>query len=141
MLLADGGLLVGELHAIEHEKLLVDSDLLSRVTLPLAEVPAVLVHPPSDRHRRDQLVRRLQAAKGDTDRVLLDNGDELTGTIAALHDDVLSLESEGGKLEIELARIAAVIFDPALRKHAADKGPRRSGPERRQPPAGSYARG
>lgn len=116
MLLADGGLIVGDVREIDREKLLIDTDLLGRVRLPLAAVPAVLPHPPSDRHRRDQLVRRLLADDGETDRVLLDNGDELSGTVAALHDDVLSLETEAGKLEIEQARIAAVMFNPALRR-------------------------
>ncbi len=116
VLLADGGLIVGDVREIDREKLLIDTDLLGRVRLPLAAVPAVLPHPPSDRHRRDQLVRRLLADDGETDRVLLDNGDELSGTVAALHDDVLSLETEAGKLEIEQARIAAVMFNPALRR-------------------------
>jgi hypothetical protein len=119
VLLADGSLIVGDVREIDREKLLLDSELLARATLRLDAVAAVLLHPPSDRHRRDQLVRRLLSARGESDRVLLDNGDELSGTIAALHDDVLTLESATGKIEIELARIAAVIFNPSLRRPAA----------------------
>ncbi len=118
VLLTDGSLIVGDVREIDREKLLLDSDLLGLATLRLDAVPAVLFHPPSDRHRRDQLVRRLLTAGGESDRVLLDNGDELSGTLAALHDDVATLETATGKIEFELGRIAAVIFNPTLRRPA-----------------------
>ena len=121
VLLADGSLIVGDVREIDREKLLLDSDLLAHAALRLDAVAAVLLHPPSDRHRRDQLVRRLLSAGGESDRVLLDNGDELSGTVAALHDDARSLLElfPTGKIEVELARIAAVIFNPSLRRPAA----------------------
>jgi hypothetical protein len=114
VLLTGGGLIVADVREIDREKLSLDSELLGRVPLPLESVPAILFHPPSDRHRRDQLIRRVLSLRGEGDRLLLDNGDELPGTIAALHDDVLSLETAAGKLEIELPRIAAVVFNPGL---------------------------
>ena len=119
MLLTNGSLIVGDVHEIDREKLLLDSELLGRATLPLDAVTAVLLHPPSDRHRRDQLVRRLLSAGGESDRILLDNGDELAGTVAALHDDVLTLENADGKIEVELPRIAAILFNPSLRRPVA----------------------
>jgi hypothetical protein len=119
VLLADGSQIVGDVHEIDREKLLLDSDLLGRAALPLGTVTAVLLHPPSDRHRRDQLVRRLLSTGGENDRILLDNGDELAGTVAALHDDVLTLESADGKVEVELARITAIVFNPSLRRPGA----------------------
>ncbi len=116
VLLTDGSLIVGEVREIDREKLILDSDRLGRPALRLDAVAAVLFHPPGDRHRRDQFVRRLLTTGGESDRVLLDNGDELSGSVAALHDDVLTLESAAGKIEVELPRIAAVIFNPSLRR-------------------------
>ena len=124
VLLANGGLIVADVRQIDREKLALESDLLGSVALPLDVVPAVLFHPPSDRHRRDQLVRRLLSAGGESDRVLLDNGDELSGTLAALHDDVATLETDTGKIEVELARIAALVFNPTLARRSESRGQR-----------------
>ncbi len=124
VLLADGGLIVADVRQIDREKLALESDLLGSVALPLDVVPAVLFHPPSDRHRRDQLVRRLLSAGGESDRVLLDNGDELSGTLAALHDDVATLETDTGKIEVELARIAALVFNPTLARRSESRSQR-----------------
>ncbi len=122
ILLADGGLILADVREIDREKLALDSDLLGAVALRLDAVSAVLFHPPSDRHRRDQLVRRLLTIGGESDRLLLDNGDELPGTLAALHDDAVTLETGAGKVEVELARVAAVVCNPSLARPAGSGG-------------------
>ena len=141
VLLTDGSLIVGEVREIDREKLILESDRLGRPALRLEAVAAVLFHPPGDRHRRDQLVRRLLTTGGESDRVLLDNGDELSGSVAALHDDVLTLEAAAGKIEVELPRIAAVIFNPSLRRPVESSRLRAPGrPRRRQSSVGHVAR-
>ena len=62
--------------------------------------------------------------QGDTDRLLLDNGDELKGTVRSIRPDTVEggtsqngaveLDAEVGPVSIELTRIVAVIFNPAL---------------------------
>jgi hypothetical protein len=147
ILLADGGLLVAQLTAIDREKLTARSELFGDVALPAGAALAVIVHPPADPHRRDRLVARLlggddrtdlnsadvERARGDApaadardksapdkvvaDRVFLDNGDELLGTIALWHDDTLSVETDAGRVDLEAAQITAL----QLRQKAPDR--------------------
>jgi hypothetical protein len=51
---------------------------------------------------------------GQADRVLLDNGDELGGTISSLDANKLRLESDVGAVDLEIAKVGAVIFNPIL---------------------------
>ena len=67
LLLADGGLLVGELVAIDHGWVSVRSDSLGEVVLPAGLVRTVLVHPPADSRRRDQLLAGLAPDAGHPD--------------------------------------------------------------------------
>jgi hypothetical protein len=131
LLLADGGLLVGQLLAIDQGRVSVRSDSLGEVVLPAGLVRTVLVHPPADSRRRDQLLAGLapdagQADDADTatappagraggegasrDRVSLDNGDQLEGTILRWRDDTLSIETDAGTVELEAPRVAAIRF-------------------------------
>jgi hypothetical protein len=133
VLLADGGLLVAQLAAIDAGRLKVKSDLFGDVTLPAGTALAVLVHPPADAHRRDQLISRLLTGdrrpnpdqadgdrppadaapggeKNDLDQVFLDNGDELLGTVAAWHDEVLSVDADAGRVILDAPQVTAIRF-------------------------------
>jgi hypothetical protein len=88
----------------------IDSDLLGRINLPRAEVVAVLWHPPHDITMRDQWVRKLLTDDGPGDRVSLENGDELRGSITAISGDTISLETDTGNVAIETRRSSAVRF-------------------------------
>ncbi len=114
LLLADGSLLVGDPVGSDKRNLKAESLLLGPIELPLELVTAAVFHAPADRRRRDLLLDRLAAATGSTDRLLLVNGDELTGSVAQLETDKVHLETEVGPVEIETARVAAILFNPAL---------------------------
>jgi hypothetical protein len=73
-----------------------------------------LLRAPLEAAARDQLLARLAAPGGQTDRVLLDNGDELTGTLGGLDERLLRLETDGGTLDVEVDKVSAVMFNPAL---------------------------
>lgn len=117
--LADGSLLVADLLAIRDEKITVVSPSLGAVELPLTQLSVYLLHPPTDPWRRDALLERLVTEKGETDRLVLDNGDELTGTLAASDGTTLQFESTIGgvanKIDVPVENIAAILFNPALR--------------------------
>ncbi|HEY1785650.1 MAG TPA: hypothetical protein VGG30_08885, partial [Pirellulales bacterium] len=153
LLLADGGLLIAELTAIDREKLTVKSELFGDVTLPAPAVLAVLLHPPADPHRRDQLVGQMSGAAGGQnpadagaessradasaagtdragidrggvqrasgDRVFLDNGDELRGTVAAWHNDSLSVDTDAGRVDLAAAQITAIQFHRPVVENSA----------------------
>jgi NPCBM/NEW2 domain-containing protein len=126
LLLVDGSLLVGELATIDREQIMIRSDLLGEVTLPAGSVLAILVHPPADPHRRDQLAGRVvpenrpatdddapRAAANDRanlDRVILDNGDQLDGSLTRWHDEMLAIETDAGPVELEAERVTAIQF-------------------------------
>jgi hypothetical protein len=56
----------------------------------------------------------LRSATGESDRVILANGDKLAGRLESIRDDKLRLEAELVVADIELHRIRAIIFDPSL---------------------------
>lgn len=136
ILLTDGGLLVAQLAAIDRGQLSLKSDLFGDVALPAGAVLAVLLHPPADPHRRDQLVSKLLASDSRADQgaiapdnpddavapkpqaagkllpdtILLDNGDELPAAVALWHNDVLAVDTDAGRVELEAAQITAIQF-------------------------------
>lgn len=129
VVLAGGGLLVAESVQIADERLNIVSATVGKASLPLELISGIVLRPPSDRALHDQLLARLASPGGETDRVLLDNGDELTGTIAGMTTDptgahTLTLKTEAGGAETSIAgeRLVAIVFNPTL----VDK-PRASG--------------
>ncbi len=114
ILLEGGGLLVADVKSLEKETLACDGDVIGAVKLPLESVTGVLWRPPAERAAHDALHRRMREATGADDRVLLDNGDELRGAIAALTEDRLTIDTAAGPTRVELARVVAVVFNPSL---------------------------
>jgi hypothetical protein len=119
LLLADGGTLVAELKDSDKDRLAVDSDLFGELSLPLELLRGIMFHPPGDRQQRDLLAHRLllaakSPAAADTDRVILENGDELTGNVLALDGSRIELKSTVGTISVETSRISLLAFNPAL---------------------------
>jgi hypothetical protein len=118
VVLANGGMLVvAEMLGIKNDKLVAESDTLASPTvrLPISSVAGLIYQAPLDRARRDLLEDRLLTATSDSDRVLLTNGDELSGTIAALSDKALQLKTVAGTTPVDVSRLTALIFNPSLR--------------------------
>ncbi len=120
--LSGGGWFVGELLALDSEHLTLDSDLFGEMKLPLELLAGCTPHPPSDRTERDALGRKMLQSSGKTDRVMLDNGDELTGKIMALKTNKLEIRTANGPLTLELAKASSFIFNPALAADTRPKG-------------------
>ncbi len=116
LVLADGGLLVAEVLTIDAEKLTVESALFGRLTLPLETVAGVVFQLPPVAARRDRLLDRVGSAKGDADSVWLLNGDEISGLIEAVQQDTVRVQADIGPIAIEIARIAALVFNPDLKQ-------------------------
>src|SRR5258708_29082068 len=97
IILAGGGLIVADSVKIDKDQLHAQSQVFGSLTLPLEVIAGVIFRPPFGRSAGDQLLTRISTSTGQTDRVLLDNGDELTGTITNLLDASLALETDAGK--------------------------------------------
>ena len=139
VLLADGGVLAAEILSSDEDRLKVDSELFGMLEIPLELVAGAIYHPPVDARRRALLVARLRAdARGErtedgaeirpgaprvnSDRLILENGDELSGAIAAIGENKLQLKTPGGPVEIELDRVVAISFNPSLLSQARPRG-------------------
>ena len=115
LVLADGSLLTAEVVAADKDRLTVDSNLFGTLKLPLESLAGVVFHAPSDQRRHDSLLDRLARASGETDRLILDNGDELTGLFDGLADNTVTLKTDVGSVPIKSDRIVAILFNPTLR--------------------------
>ena len=123
----DGGMLVAEVRQMNEDRLEVDSPLFGRLALPLEVVQGLIVASPTSPRQRDRLAARLfvSQAEGrpiDSDRAILDNGDEITGSVQRLDEHALELKSSVGSAKIELAKIAGLAFNPSLLVRPSHRG-------------------
>jgi len=120
LVLADGGLLTGQVYGVDKERLTADSDLFGLVELPLERMAGVVFELPADRHARDLLFDRVGRATGDSDRLILNNGDEVAGRLEHVDDRLIRLTAAVGSVDVEVHRVRALVFNPAL---LARRGP------------------
>lgn len=113
-LLVSGGAIVAELTELDKETLRGRSLVFGKLGMPLGAIAGVLVHPPADETRRDDLSKRIREASGDHDRLILDNGDELTGALESLKDESISIQTATGVVSVELGKLTAIVFNPAI---------------------------
>ena len=87
------------------------ADALTPATfpIPLSRVRGVLVRPPADLALRDRLLHELSDAKGDEDRILLENGDLLSGTLLPPVDPKLPPGAAGPPERGAVAAPAAIV--------------------------------
>jgi hypothetical protein len=109
-LFSDGGLMVAELTELDKDTLRGESELFGKLSLNVSSLVGIVVRPPGDRVKRDALIASLMAPQRESDRVVLDNGDELTGIVDAISDRSLAVVNAGSRIDLELARVAAVSF-------------------------------
>ncbi|HEV3138568.1 MAG TPA: NPCBM/NEW2 domain-containing protein [Pirellulales bacterium] len=126
ILLAGGGLVVLDSVEVKGEQLRGESQLFGTLDLPLETIAGIVFHPPLARAGDDRLAARIDAPTGQSDRVLLENGDELTGTIVSLEEKVLTLQTAdrvgADKVDVETKTVAAVIFNPTLIQKSRPSG-------------------
>jgi hypothetical protein len=109
VVLADGGLLAAELIEANPKQITVESDFFGQVRLPAALVAGVVLRGSADPIRQDELIDRMLAATS-TDRLLLANGDEVSGTLQAVREGAVQWQADVGPLRVETARITALVL-------------------------------
>jgi hypothetical protein len=122
LLLVDGGQLAGSVARADREQIQLESPVFGNLTLPISQVIAVVRLAPSVPEPRDVLLSRITQIREKSDWLLLENGDELTGSILSLTQDSVQLESNIGPAPIEMNRVRAIIFNPALHGGAPRSG-------------------
>ncbi|NLE39198.1 MAG: hypothetical protein GX621_14340 [Pirellulaceae bacterium] len=113
--LIDGGILPAEPVRIEGGHAVLESDSLGNVRVPLESLAGLIFAWPAGRVEQDRFVERLLQANGSSDRVLLANGDWLTGVVAAFDGRSLRVDNDGESNDLPRDRLGAVVFNPALR--------------------------
>jgi hypothetical protein len=114
VLLAGGGLIAAAEAHTENEQLHIESSLLGERVIPLEFVAGIIFRPPYDPQQRDRLVNRVRENSARNDQLLLENGDELPGTVISIGDKDVDFETQGKRVTVERSRIAAVGFDPTI---------------------------
>ncbi|HJT32644.1 MAG TPA: NPCBM/NEW2 domain-containing protein [Pirellulales bacterium] len=145
VILTDGSLLVvRDVLKTDEGRVLLDSDAFGEFALPRSAIAAILLHPPIDPQRRDRLAGRFTPSprqEGEpasparpspsSDRLLLENGDELVGRITAVTDSGVEFAADIGPLTVDRQRIIALAFSLppfAVRKDDVARSERRPSP-------------
>jgi hypothetical protein len=116
VLLADGGQLACTLRGADEETVQLDSPIFGKLALPISQVKLIVLWAPAACEPRDRLLAQAEHEGGESDRLLLENGDKLAGMIHSITHQTIELESEVGTARIELAKVDAILFNPALRE-------------------------
>jgi len=119
LVLAVGGYLPAAVLGADKAELSVDSARLGPLKLPLDALAGIVFRPPSHPSELDALLDRIALEQGQADRVILDNGDEVSGLIETIQSDKLTIKGNIGLKEVSVRRIVALLFNPALRQRPA----------------------
>lgn len=122
VLLADGTLLAAEVLSLNQQHALVDWRLAGETKVARELVRAVALHTPADRLRREQMLDALLEAPGNSDQLMLANGDQSQGTLDGLDDRKLRFISTLGPTAVDLHRVRAITFHPALTRSIPASG-------------------
>ncbi|HEX4000043.1 MAG TPA: NPCBM/NEW2 domain-containing protein [Pirellulales bacterium] len=114
VLLVDGSLIVADIADIDKQRALLDWSSGGSVKLPLEIIAGIVFHPPADPQSGDALLAKLPTAGAGGDRLLLVNGDAISGELLSLTDDVVRIRTAAGELKVRTAKIAALAMNSAL---------------------------
>ncbi|TWT39710.1 NPCBM/NEW2 domain-containing protein [Blastopirellula retiformator] len=90
------------------------SKAFDEVKLPLRLIRGIALRLPLDDVKRQALLDRIQGYAGNDDQLLLENGDVISGLVAAIKSETIQLETESTSLEVDRTRVAAILFAPSL---------------------------
>ncbi|HUS39239.1 MAG: NPCBM/NEW2 domain-containing protein [Pirellulales bacterium] len=100
---------------IKDEQVVFDSKVLGRsMEFPLDHLRGILFQPTRNREERDEVISQILNATGNSDVILLVNGDELEGLVLELVDDRVSIQTAAGKTAMGIDQVRAILFNPSL---------------------------
>jgi len=124
LLILDGGIIAADQITVSGDEVEAHTKTFGRVRFAIPQAKGLVFRVPLEQLARDRLIFRISAAHGDQDKLLLENGDELTGTISRLDAEQIALDAPSGQLEMPTVNVQAVIFNPALAATRSELGPR-----------------
>ena len=124
VVLADGGLLVGDVLKADKEELEAASNLLGAIDhLPARLVAGIVFELPVDRLQRRRLLDHVRSGAERSDRVILTNDDSLNGRFDRLEDHLIHLITEVGSVQLDTRRTRALVFNRTFLRRPVDTGP------------------
>jgi hypothetical protein len=124
LVLADGGLLAADFLASDNNAVSAESEIFGRLKIPWDALAGAVFRLPPDLKQRDALLDRVVRTQERSDRLMLDNGDQPAGLIEKINEDSVRLKTNLGVVNIELGRVTAIVFNPALRRITPDNAAR-----------------
>lgn len=127
LIFTNGSQFTADVLAADAQTLHAESRLLDTLDVPLEQLAAILIVPPNDPRRADELTRQLLEGESRTDRLLLANGDVIEGAFVALRevntDRVIVWQGAADELSFPITNTRGIVFgnrtsvaDPAFRK-------------------------
>jgi hypothetical protein len=122
VILAGGGWIAVETARIEKEQVRAQSQTFGELNLPIERIAGIMYQPPHDLAKRDRLIARMLAPGGQSDRLLLDNGDELSGAVTGSKEEKMLLQNEAGQTDVKIDKLTAILFNPTLTDQSRPSG-------------------
>ncbi|MCC9605334.1 NPCBM/NEW2 domain-containing protein [Blastopirellula sp. JC732] len=121
IVLASGGRIVLQDILLSRRQLVgYPTRTFDEVKLPLRMIRGIALRLPLDDVKRQELLDRIENYNGIDDQLLLENGDVISGLVAAIKSETIQLETESSSLEVDRTRVAAILFAPGLTPTSKD---------------------
>ncbi|MEK6247942.1 MAG: NPCBM/NEW2 domain-containing protein, partial [Planctomycetales bacterium] len=92
-----------------------ESVSLGSIALKVDLISGILLEVPDNSALCEQSSDRIRNAKGTTDTIILDNGDQVQGILIELNDENFKLQTSAGNIiEDDRSKVQAIVFNPAL---------------------------
>jgi hypothetical protein len=139
IVLTDGSLLTAEVVTADRQQLTADSELFGTLKLPVESLSGIIFHQSSSPADRDKLLDRITRAAGaavsplpqagegsgvragQSDRLLLDNGDELSGQLVAVANGAVKFQTDVGPVDVKIPGATALVYGPARKRTPASQ--------------------
>jgi hypothetical protein len=127
LVLQNGSWLTAQVIAVDKDLITADSEIFGTVKFPREAIRGLILRPSSNPTDRDRLFDRIsplsQAGEGQgvtaaeqSDLLLLDNGDELSGHLLSIAESVAKFETDVGPIDVKTSRITAIVFSQAQKR-------------------------
>jgi NPCBM/NEW2 domain-containing protein len=109
--LVSGGEIVGYQLEVDRERVILESDLVDRLELPISAASAILFDP--RRESKAVTSRELESAPANAGQqvLFLTNGDRLTGRLVSIAGGKVEFQSAGKQITLDRTRVAAVVLN------------------------------
>ncbi len=114
LVLNHGAVVVATNISLADDQLSFDSSLLGESSIELDQVRGIMLRLPASSELQDELLQRIATDPSEADRLVLINGDELSGTITALDAHEITINANVGEIDVAPNRVEAVLQSTKL---------------------------